>query len=266
MATYVIGDVHGCHRTLEALLRQLDIDYRNDRIWLVGDLINRGPGSLDALRWAIDHSHCITMVLGNHELHLLAAEVGAAKLRKKDTLRGILEAPDRDDLLSWVRNLPLLHREGETFLVHAGLRAGWTAKKAERIARNCEEILRGKQAPDALRVLRGRDRAQGFEPSKRLLDLSFMTRVRVVDDRGEPHHGYTGPPEETPEGCKPWFLVPRRLPSDHRIFFGHWAALGLRIEESFCALDAGCFWGGHLAAIRLDDLAVYRQANIEDDC
>lgn len=259
MATFVIGDVHGCFRSLEALLRRLDIDYKNDRIWLVGDLVNRGPNSLEALRWAVDHSQCITMVLGNHELHLLAVEAGAAKLRGKDTLAGILEAPDRDDLLEWVRGLPVLHRDNEMILVHAGLRASWTTKRAESHARACESMLRGDGAQEALGILRGRNRGRQMPLSKVMDDLSFMTRVRAVDKKGRPNYDFTGPPSQAPKGHQPWFSLPDQRQREERVLFGHWAALGYRQEPRIIALDSGCLWGGALSAIRLEDGKLFQQ-------
>jgi bis(5'-nucleosyl)-tetraphosphatase (symmetrical) len=150
MATYAIGDVHGCFETLRRLLRRVVYDPARDRLWFVGDLVNRGPDSLGVLRWAAAQGDRIVAVLGNHDLHLLARAEGISAARKRDTLEEILEAPDRDDLLSWLRSRPLLHREGEILLVHAGLFPEWTPAEAERLARDVEARLRGEKAPKLL--------------------------------------------------------------------------------------------------------------------
>ena len=270
MATYVIGDIHGCFETLQALWRQLNIDLRHDRLWLVGDLVNRGPRSLDVLRWAknlnAELGERMQVVLGNHDLHLLARYDGHAPRRAKDTLEEVLAAPDRDELLAWLAARPLLYRQGETVLVHAGLDPRWTPEEAESLARDVALVLRD---PERRRPLidrsfavesrRGTARTLRFEQSA---VLAALTGLRTCDASGEPCK-FKGPPEEAPAGCLPWFEVPGRRSAGATVVFGHWAALGLRIASGAIALDSGCVWGNRLSAIRLEDRVVFQQRALD---
>ncbi|MBT8491420.1 MAG: symmetrical bis(5'-nucleosyl)-tetraphosphatase [Deltaproteobacteria bacterium] len=263
MSTFAIGDVHGCFSTLEALFDRLEFDEENDDLWMVGDLINRGPRSLDALRWAKRMSERLgsrfVVVLGNHELHLLAADRGWAKERGKDTLGDILAAPDRDELVAWVARWPVLHRQGDRILVHAGLLPEWTAEQAEKWARRVESgLAKPKRARELLR--RAGKGADTADPEWRA--LGALTRLRALTATGE-FCDYTGPPDETPVGCTPWFRRSDRKTRDQTIVAGHWAANGLRLEPGLVVLDSGAFWGGLLSAVRLDDGEVYQQPNLD---
>ena len=261
MPTFAIGDIHGCYRTLERLLEQLDIDSAEDRLWLVGDLINRGPTSLQVLRWA-QATECalgerFVAVLGNHDLHLLAVHLGLADLRRKDTLDEILDADDRNELVDWLARRPLLHRQGDRLLVHAGVLPQWTAGEAALWARTVEQGLG--QPQRAAELLRRADEgADVADPEWRA--LAALTRLRTLTPRDE-FCDFTGPPEETPVGCMPWFERSDRRTRDQTMIVGHWAAMGLRIEGGLVALDSGCAWGGPLSAIRLDDGEVFQQRN-----
>ncbi len=265
MATYVIGDIHGCFDTLLALWPKLDFDQRRDRLWLVGDLVNRGPRSLEVLRWARELSERLgermRVVLGNHDLHLLAMHDGYAAKRTKDTLDAVLAAPDREQLVAWLARRPLIHREGEVLLVHGGLLPHWTPGDAERIARGLEATIR---APERRRPLIER----AFEPPagsrwhRPRADLSALVVLRTCTAAGEPCD-FKGPPEAAPPGCWPWFQVPGRRSSEVTVVFGHWGALGLRVEPGVIALETGCFWGNCLTAIRLEDRALFQQKTIE---
>lgn len=268
MATYAIGDVHGCSRTLRALLAELPLDLGRDRLWLVGDLVNRGPDSLGVLRWARETAERMgerfVAVLGNHDLHLLALAAGVARPRSRDTLDELLEAPDREELLAWLRERPLLHRQDEAFLVHAGLLPEWSVEEAEVFAREAEATLRGTEGCALLAHYAagcGRGRPEGAEargPEPEPLEragrtLAVLTLLRTVDRCGGPCFELTGPPEDAPPGFLPWFEAPDRRSAGSPAVFGHWAALGLRRAPGITALDSGCVWGGSLSAVRLDD-------------
>src|SRR4051812_30795918 len=212
MAIYAIGDVHGCFETLQRLLRKVDYDPGRDRLWFVGDLINRGPGSLAMLRWAAEQGDRIVVVLGNHDLHLLARAAGVSGAKRRDTLEEILEAPDRDDLIAWLRRRPLVHREGELLLVHAGLFPGWTPAAAESVAREVEERLRGEKSAKLLAAveqkvaLRWEETLSGLERAQ--VALSGFARLRTIQENGRMCAEFSGPPSLAPPGCRPWFSLP----------------------------------------------------------
>ncbi|HUP41765.1 MAG TPA: symmetrical bis(5'-nucleosyl)-tetraphosphatase [Thermoanaerobaculia bacterium] len=282
MATYAIGDVHGCRETLKALLAELPPPSSEDRLWLVGDLVNRGPDSLGVLRWAAESSERLggrfAAVLGNHDVHLLARAAGVAGPKRRDTLERLLEAPDRDELLAWLGRRPLLHREGDTFLVHAGLLPAWSVEEAEARARKAEEALRGPEAHALLARYGARgskrprerataaseappDEAERLEaPAGPDQALAVLTSLRTVDVGGAPCFGFTGPLADAPPGLVPWFEAPGRRSAGATVVFGHWAALGLRFAPGVRALDSGCVWGGALTALRLEDGRVWQVA------
>jgi bis(5'-nucleosyl)-tetraphosphatase (symmetrical) len=262
MATYAIGDVHGCFATLERLFARLGYSPRQDRLWLVGDLVNRGPSSLAVLRWAAGQDEDrVVAVLGNHDLHLLARAAGLARERRRDTLEEVLAAPDRDDLLVWLSRRPLLHREDGHALVHAGLLPEWTVGEAEALARQVEGELRGTRADRLLGTLRDelpswRDDLPGA--ARRRLALAAFTRLRTLVPGKGLCTDFSGPPEQAPDGCLPWFEVPKRKSRGTTLLFGHWAALGYLRKDGIVALDTGCVWGRTLTALRLDDGKVFQ--------
>ncbi len=263
MPIYAIGDIHGHFATLGRLLKRIRFDASRDRLWLVGDLVNRGPDSLGVLRWARAHDAVITAVLGNHDLHLLARAAGVRDAKKGDTLDGVLAAPDRADLLDWLRQRPFFHREGPFALVHAGLLPSWTLHDA---AFHAGELAAALQSEDYLHVLRAihakknRGDLDASEPSERWRALSsIFTRLRFCRGQGEPVYGFTGAPEDAPDGCVPWFAAPGRGNHSATVVFGHWATLGLRLQPGIVALDSGCAWGGPMSAVRLPDLAVFQE-------
>ncbi len=267
MATFAIGDVHGCFDTLQHLLRRIRYDRRQDRLWFVGDLVNRGPRSLAVLRWAVEEEDRIVVVLGNHDLHLLGLAWGVSPLKRRDTLDHLLAAPDRDDLLEWLRRRPLLHRENGCTLVHAGLFPIWSLDKAERLARNVEEWLRGDRAPELVASIekktaeRWRGGLEGFERVRTA--LAGFARLRTLHEDGRMCAEFSGPPREAPKGCTPWFAVPGRRSAEEHVVFGHWAALGLWRQDGIAALDTGCAWGRELTAMRLDDGEVFQVSSAE---
>ena len=255
MATYVIGDIQGCFITLQRLLDRLDFQHDSDRLWLVGDLVNRGPDSLSVLRWAkeLEEDGGAVAVLGNHDLHLIAVAEGLRSARRGDTLEAILGAPDFDALREWLASRPLLHREDNHVLVHAGLLPGWSLEEAERLANEVGLAMRDRETRvPLLEAFYGRRKG-----GKKLRDiLDTFTRVRTVSESGELCHDFSGPPSQAPEGCRPWFELGTWKET---VVFGHWATLGLHVTEHLIGVDSGCVWGGSLSAVRLEDRAVFQE-------
>lgn len=252
--------------SLERLLDRLGYDRDRDRLWLVGDLVNRGPRSLDVLRWARAQGDAVTCVLGNHDLHLLARAAGVAGEKKRDTLDAVLAAPDRDALVDWLRARPLVHVEGEWLMVHAGLHPRWSAARARALASELEDGLRGDDWRGWLGQLAGkapawRDDLAGGERVRAL--LSYFARVRTCDAAGVPHPEFDGPPADAPAGYRPWFELSSPAWASHTAVFGHWAALGLSLGPLHCGLDSGCVWGKSLTALRLHDRSVVQVKAVE---
>lgn len=263
MATYAIGDVQGCFTTLERLLRRIEFDPGRDRLWLVGDLVNRGPSSLEVLRWTKSMAKTVVTVLGNHDLHLIARAEGLREPRRRDTFDDVLEAPDRDSLLEWLIGRPLLHREGDYVLVHAGLLPQWSLDEAEAVAWEAQEALRSRRRYGLLETFEDggtspRWDAELAEPDRLRLVVDAFTRMRTLKSTGELCLDFDGPPEQAPEGCRPWFEL-CSFPPRATILFGHWAALGLHLGRNAIGLDTGCAWGGSLTAIRLEDRLVFEE-------
>lgn len=260
MATWVIGDVQGCFVTLQRLLERLGWRPGGDRLWLAGDLVNRGRGSLETLRWAVDNDRSVTAVLGNHDIHLLARAADLVRPKARDTLDAILAAPDRDRLVGWLRERPLLHRQGETLMVHAGLLPEWTRDRACSLAREVEALLREPHGAFLLELFKARATGAWDESlggiGRQAAIIGAMTRLRTLSPGGAPCAGFSGPPGDAPPGCVPWFSHPARRSQGGMIVFGHWAALGLHRGPDVTGLDTGCVWGGSLTAWRLEDGAV----------
>lgn len=254
MATWAIGDVHGCFRTLEALIDRIGLDVRGDRLWMVGDLVNRGPSSLQVLRWARaradEMGDRFQVVLGNHDLHLIGRHLGVASTRPRDTLKETLKAADAPELVEWLRTRPFIHFEQvagcDFVLVHAGLRPGWSPEDAAAAGARLERRLR---SPKTLRLL--------HRPSDGA--VAALTRMRMLDAENRPHD-YNGAPEHAPRGLRPWFDVEPRGCPGHTVVCGHWAALGLEFRPDLIALDGGCVWGRTLTAVRLDDRLVVSES------
>jgi len=265
VAIYAIGDIQGCWDALRRLLSRVAFDPSRDRLWLVGDLVNRGPESLEVLRWARDLGDRAVVVLGNHDLHLLGRALGGTRARAVDTLDGALAAPDRDELLAWLRTRPLAHREGRFLVVHAGLLPGWTAADAVTAARELEAVLSGpdEAAAALLERLHAKDAplpgtAQS-DDERRELALAALVRIRCIDAHtGALELRYKGPPDEAPDGLVAWYDAPTRRERDVTVVCGHWSALGLQIRPDLIALDTGCWMGRSLTAVRLEDNAVFQ--------
>lgn len=263
MATYAIGDIQGCYDSLCRLLEHCAFDPAADRLWLVGDLVNRGPKSLETLRLIKSLGDSALTVLGNHDLYLLMVAEGGAKYRgKDDTLQEILDAPDCAELLDWLRHQPLCHTEGEFCLVHAGLLPQWTAARARELACEVEACLQGPDYRDFILNLWGSEPAGWSDdlkgwPRLRVI-VNAMTRMRFCTPQGIMEFKVKGKLANAPAGHLPWFDLPDRKSADSVLVTGHWSALGLKITRNLLALDSGCLWGGHLTALRLEDRQVYQ--------
>lgn len=264
MATYAIGDLQGCFAPLKKLLEAIAYDESRDRLWFTGDLVNRGTESLETLRFVKSLGDRAVTVLGNHDLHLLSLAAGFAKKREDDTLDDILEAPDRDELLTWLRMRSMTHREDEYLLVHAGLLPSWSVKQAQELAAEVEEALHGRKYEEFLERLYG-SKPDRWDRSLRGIDrlrviVNAMTRMRFCTADGVMEFKTKGEADAPPQGFMPWFEVPGRASADTSIIFGHWSALGLLLRRNLLALDTGCVWGGQLTAVRLEDRRVFHCA------
>jgi len=257
MATYAIGDVQGCFDELEALLARLAFDAARDRLWFVGDLVNRGPKSLEVLRFVRSLGDRAVVVLGNHDLHLVCLFEGFAKHRKDDTFHALLAAPDARELIDWLRHRPMMHVEGERAMVHAGLLPQWTIERSLALAREVESALRGPGYRDFLAHMYGSrperwdDALQGWDRLRVIVNA--LTRMRFCARDGTMELRANG--AEAPPGYLPWFET-RPADEGATIICGHWSALGLKLTERLAALDSGCVWAGSLAALRLEDGAI----------
>lgn len=265
MATYAIGDIQGCYEPLRRLLDYISFDPGRDRLWFVGDLVNRGPKSLEVLRLVKGLGSAATTVLGNHDLHLVMQSEGYGKPNKEDTLEDILEAADRDELMAWLRSLPLFHVEDGFAMVHAGLLPSWSVEQAQALSDEASAALLADNYRDFLANMWGsepvawRDDLAGWDRLR--VVVNAMTRMRFCTPEGSMEFrapGSKGPPERGPAGCVPWFEAPNRASAGCTVVCGHWSALGFRQEANLLALDSGCLWGGALTAVRLEDRRVYR--------
>ncbi|MCL2644666.1 MAG: symmetrical bis(5'-nucleosyl)-tetraphosphatase [Betaproteobacteria bacterium] len=261
MATYAIGDIQGCYSALRRLLDLCAFDPAEDRLWLVGDLVNRGPESLQALRFVAGLGDAATVVLGNHDLYLLMLHAGLEPRNTNEKLNDILVAPDCDELLHWLARRPLLHVEGQYVLVHAGLLPQWTVPKAQALAEEVQAALAGENARKFLLRLMGsrpdywRDSHKGWDRLRVIVNA--FTRMRFCSPDGRMAMRAKGPPDTAPEGTLPWFALPNRISRTHTIICGHWSALGFYREEGLIALDSGYVWGGALTALRIEDAKVF---------
>lgn len=270
MSVYAIGDIQGCQRELLNLLDKLRFDPTRDQLWLVGDLVNRGPESLAVMRFVRDLGERAVVVLGNHDLHLLAMAEGNLKHAAQSTLDEILAAPDRDELLHWLRHRPLLHHDpvlGFT-LIHAGLPPQWNLADARAGANELEAALRGPGYRDFLLEI------YGNKPKRWSPDLSGIERLRFITNcltrlrfctlDGELALTEKGEIGTQAAGLLPWFQVPGRRTRGQRIIFGHWSTLGYYAQDNVWALDSGCLWGRALTAIQIDTTEPIRP--IQVDC
>ncbi|HEX5125114.1 MAG TPA: symmetrical bis(5'-nucleosyl)-tetraphosphatase [Rhodocyclaceae bacterium] len=262
MATYVVGDLQGCLASLTELLTRMQFDAAKDRLWFVGDLVNRGPQSLDTLRFVSKLGDTTRVVLGNHDLYLLALAAGVPpKNNPGDTLQEVLDAPDATALIDWLRTRPLFYVEDDFAMVHAGLLPQWSISQARALAAEVETELRGPHWQAFLRQLLG-NKPNAWEQDLTGWDrfrvvINAMTRMRMMTPDGRMEMKAKGPPSAAPAGLMPWFEAPDAAWRTHTILCGHWSALGFRDAGQVIALDSGCVWGGSLTAMRLDDRAIF---------
>ncbi|HTM59397.1 MAG TPA: symmetrical bis(5'-nucleosyl)-tetraphosphatase [Burkholderiales bacterium] len=257
MATYAIGDIQGCFDELQALLGRVDFGKR-DRLWFVGDLVNRGPKSLEVLRFVRSLGSRAVTVLGNHDLHLVTQHEGFERPRKDDTIHDVLAAPDRKELVDWLRQRPMMHAAEEFAMVHAGLLPQWTVRRSLQLAREVEAALRRRNYRDFLANMYGskpdawRDTLEGWDRLRVIVNA--MTRMRFATRKGKMDFYAKG--KEAPKGYSAWFDL--RPKEKSFLICGHWSALGLKLKPRLAALDSGCVWGGKLSALRLEDRTLYQ--------
>ncbi|MEE2757961.1 MAG: symmetrical bis(5'-nucleosyl)-tetraphosphatase [Myxococcota bacterium] len=254
MATYIIGDVQGCFATFQRLLAFVQFQPQRDRVYLLGDLVNRGPDSLSMLRWA--KSHDAVCVLGNHDLYCLHTYSGGAR-RVGDTLSDVLAAPDVDDLMDWLRRRPFAWFDETCVLVHAGFQPDWNVEQAMAIATAATRRLSGPDWKAVCLTMSNTDSADD--------GVSTLTQIRMCNPSGEPDYRYKGAPEAAPKHLSPWFEGSSIGTPTRPVFFGHWAALGHRNLGSVISMDTGCVWGRTLSAYRLDDGRVFAVPAVPSD-
>lgn len=256
MATYAIGDVQGCFDELQQLLEKVSFK-KQDRLWFVGDLVNRGPKSLEALRFVRDLGSRAVTVLGNHDLHLVAQHQGVEHTRKDDTFRDVLAAPDSGELVAWLRTRPMMHVEGAYAMVHAGLLPQWSIDEANAFGAEVAAVLAGPRYGEFLSNMYGAkpdrwdDALDGWDRLRVIVNA--MTRMRFCDREGR--MDLAGKGTEPRKGFLRWYETRKR--DNHTILFGHWSQLGLLLEPRHVCLDSGCVWGGALSALRLEDRALF---------
>jgi len=256
MALYAIGDVQGCYKALTSLLDKLAFTSQ-DQLWFVGDLVNRGPESLQVLRLVCSLGNQAITVLGNHDIHLLCVANGARAAGKKDTLGAILKAPDRDLLLDWLRQQPLFHFEPSlnTAMVHAGVQPDWTLQQCLQYSRQIQQRLASSPGTTGCNELYGDhacNEAVCSETRQLRYRVNVFTRMRFCHHDASLNLRYKGPLRSQPVNLVPWFDLPNRKTAGIRLVFGHWSALGLYSRPGLLGLDSGYIWGGALTAARLD--------------
>lgn len=266
MATYAIGDVQGCYKDLQNLLDEVAFS-ASDTLWFAGDMVNRGPDSLQTLRFIKNLGSQAICVLGNHDLHLLAVHYGSVPTKRSDTIDDILKASDRDELMNWLRFHPLLHwdQTNDYAMVHAGIPPCWSIKKSQKRAQEVEQILKSTLAREYFNHMYGNkpdiwsSEVEGWNRLR--LITNYLTRIRFCTAKGKLDFNAKGTLESQPKGYAPWFIFPRKKAKEQhiRILFGHWAALNGQIPvKNVFGLDTGCVWGNALTALRLEDKKIFK--------
>ncbi|MBC7779884.1 MAG: symmetrical bis(5'-nucleosyl)-tetraphosphatase [Proteobacteria bacterium] len=274
MSTYAIGDLQGCYDSLLQLLDRVAFDAARDRLWLVGDLVNRGTQSLAVLRFVAGLGPRAVTVLGNHDIHLLMVAARMTPAKKTDTFDDVLRAPDREELLGWLRRQPLLHAEAGFVMVHAGVLPEWTLAEAQAEAAGAARLLGGAAYLDFFEDLYG-NAPYHWHPSltghrRARFAVNAFTRMRLVGTEGDLEFSHKGPLSKAPKGYVPWFDSPRRQTLSDTVVFGHWSALGFIDRNGVIGLDTGCVWGSQLTALRLEDrqlfsIACAQQSTLDPD-
>ena len=257
MATYAIGDIQGCFDDLLRLLDKIKFDPTHDTLWFVGDLVNRGTKSLETLRFVKSLGDGAVTVLGNHDLHLLAIAYLDKKSKKKDTLDAILNAPDRNEIIDWLRHRPLFHHQHGFCLLHAGLPPQWNFSTTKKMAHSAEKVLRGKNHLNFFENMYGEkpnvwsEELKGLERTRFIINC--FTRLRYCTEKGELNFHEKGALGSQSKQLQPWFNVPKRKSAEMKIIFGHWSTLGYYAKDNCYGIDTGALWGGELTALKLGD-------------
>lgn len=257
MAVYAIGDIQGCFSELEKLLKKIHFNPQTDQLWFVGDLVNRGPRSLDTLLFIKSLHNSAHCVLGNHDIHLIACYTGAQKCKPKSSLNQILEHAEVDNIIDWLRKRPFVHHDAELTwtMVHAGLLPEWDLTATLYYAKELETQLQGEHYVDLINNIYGEQPNQWHESLSHYdrwrIIINAFTRLRFLDQHGCIDFDYKGPLGKQPKHLHAWFDVPRKS-QDMNIVFGHWSALGLKKTPNLLGIDTGCLWGGQLTAARID--------------
>ncbi|MFH4414256.1 bis(5'-nucleosyl)-tetraphosphatase (symmetrical) ApaH [Vibrio diabolicus] len=264
MATYIVGDIQGCVDELQRLLEQVSFSAKKDQLWLAGDLVARGPKSLETLRFVKSLGKSATVVLGNHDLHLLAVAHGIKKVKDKDRTAPIFTAPDKEELLAWLAQQPLMAEHDEFVMCHAGISPQWNLKTARKCAREVERIIQSEELPWLLKNMYSNqpdswhDSLQGLDRYRYIINA--FTRMRFCFPDGRLDMDCKLPPQQVSGNeLIPWFDVPQRVHLNKTVLFGHWAALQGHVDEEIIGLDTGCVWGGSLTMIRWDDKKIFTQ-------
>lgn len=258
MAIYAIGDVQGCFDELQHLLDKIQFNEHSDKLWFVGDLVNRGVKSLETLRFIKNLGNSAVTVLGNHDIHLLVTANFPERIKRKDTMHAIFAASDSGELIDWLRFQPLFHYENSFGLLHAGLPPQWDLVHTQKMANLAENALRDSHYKNLLTELYGNspdiwsDKLTGIEQIRFIINC--FTRMRFCEKNGRLEFENSGELGSQPSHLKPWFELPQRKTADVKLIFGHWSALGFYQSHNCYAIDTGCVWGRELTALRLDDL------------
>ncbi|MBT0726148.1 bis(5'-nucleosyl)-tetraphosphatase (symmetrical) [Rosenbergiella australiborealis] len=270
MSTYLIGDIHGCYQEFCALLAQVNFDPAHDELWLTGDLVARGPDSLNVLRKVKSLGDSARIVLGNHDLHLLAVFAGISKNKTKDRLNPLLDAKDCDELINWLRRQPLLQidHDKKIIMAHAGITPQWNLDTAQRCAKDIEAVLASDSYPLLLDAMYGDMPNNWSENLTGLARLRFstnaLTRMRYCFPGGQLDMICKEKPDAATPPLKPWFDIPRQIPDGYTIVFGHWASLERKgTPTQIIGLDTGCCWGGELTLLRWEDGRYFHQPSLQ---
>jgi len=260
VSDYVIGDIHGCFTTLKALLETIRFDPRSDHLYLVGDLVGKGPDSLGVLRWAFEQQPSVEMVLGNHDLHFIRRYLGLREAKESDNLEEALAAPEIATLIEWLSRRPLMISAGSFEVVHAGILPQWTEKEVGKAASKAQKALRKAPYPTL-------KKAGECNPAARNglaeFALRVFTNLRCCDSKGTPDFDYTGPPDSAPKGLQPWYSFPEIEARNTTLLFGHWARHGIGGAAHAICLDTSCVYGGMLTALRIPDKHLIQVPNQE---
>ena len=268
MSTYAIGDIQGCYTELQNLLNEINFNEKNDQLWFAGDLVNRGPKSLQTLRFIKSLGVSAKIVLGNHDLHLIAASKNIRPISNKDTIKEILTADDADELINWLKSRPLLLTDTDLgfTMVHAGIAPQWTLDTAKNFAKECESILQNEKIDDFLMHMYGdtpniwSDSIEGY--ARQRFIINCFTRIRFCTIDGTLDLDIKVAPGSQKKSLIPWYALPNRKTIDNKIIFGHWSTIHFGVENNFkkynvYPVDTGCLWGGQLTAMRLDDEKIF---------